>query len=444
MKKLVSLFFILFCFWPVLAQDGFQFTKNVDKVKVPFKFINNLVFIPIKVNGIELNFLLDSGVEETILFSLEEKKEISFSNVEKIALRGLGSEAAIEGLKATNNTLEVQELKSTNHLLYIVLDQEFNLSSHVGIPVNGIIGFNFFKNNLIEINYEKKRITVYRDTDKNKKKIEKKFSKIPITIEKNKPYIVNGVTIDSTEIPAKLLIDIGNSDALWLFENQSKLIKVPPKNFEDYLGKGFSGDVGGKRARILQFKMAEFEFKNPIVAFPDSSSLRSVKMVAGRVGSVGGEILRRFTIVMDYTNGIFYLKKNKQFNGPFNYNKSGIEIQQQGMQWVQETVYLQTVPIVVTEDPFKIRTEKNGNTFKYKFNLKPIYSIANVRKNSPAFVAGLQKGDLIISVNGNPAYKYSLQQINAFLKSEEEVWIKMEIEKNSQLLKIKFQLQNVL
>ena len=70
MKKRVSVFFILFCVWPIFAQDGFQFAENVNKVTVPFKLINNLVFIPIKVNGIELNFLLDSGVEETILFSL--------------------------------------------------------------------------------------------------------------------------------------------------------------------------------------------------------------------------------------------------------------------------------------------------------------------------------------------------------------------------------------
>lgn len=444
MKKVTSVFFILFCFWPILAQDSFQFTKGVDKITVPFKFINNLVFIPIKVNGVELNFLLDSGVEETILFSLEEKKEISFSNVEKITLRGLGSETAVEGLKATNNILDVQGVKSTNHLLYIVLDQEFNLSSHVGIPVNGIIGYHFFKNNLVLINYEKKRITIQRNTDTNKRKIEKKFSKTPITIEKNKPYIVNGVTIDSIEIPAKLLIDIGNSDALWLFEKESKLIKVPAKNFDDYLGKGFSGDVEGQRARVLKFKMAEFEFKNPIAAFPDSISLKSVKMVSGRVGSVGGEILRRFTIVLDYANGILYLKKNREFNAPFNYNKSGIEIQQQGMQWVQETLYLQTVPIVVSEDPFNIRTEKTGNNFKYKFNLKPVYSIANVRKNSPAFNSGLQKSDIIISINGNPTYKYSLQQMNAFLKSQEEQWITMEIERNKKVIKFKFQLQNVL
>jgi hypothetical protein len=33
--------------------------------------------------------------------------------------------------------------------LYIV-DQNFNISSHVGIPVNGIIGSSVFNNNLFE------------------------------------------------------------------------------------------------------------------------------------------------------------------------------------------------------------------------------------------------------------------------------------------------------
>src|SRR3970282_527949 len=116
MKKAIILFFLLFSALTILAQDGFQFSKKSDKVSIPFKFINNLVFVPIKVNGIELNFLLDSGVEETILFSLEEdKKEIKFSNIEKITLRGLGSEDAIEGLKSTNNILEIEGLKSKNH-----------------------------------------------------------------------------------------------------------------------------------------------------------------------------------------------------------------------------------------------------------------------------------------------------------------------------------------
>lgn len=424
----------------VLGQEGFLFKKNIDKVVISFKFINNLIFIPIKVNGIELNFLLDSGVEETILFSMEEKKEVSFYNVDKITLRGLGSEASIEGLKSRNNILEIKGLKSTNHLLYIILDQSFNLSYHIGIPVNGIIGYHFFKSNLVEINYERKRITVYRDINTIRNKIEKKFEKVPITIERSKPYIASSVVINSEEIPVKLLMDIGNSDAIWLFQNDSKNIKVPEKNFEDYLGKGFSGDVLGKRAQIKKFTMSKFEFYNPVIAFPDSISIRHVTMVTDRLGSVGSEILKRFSIVFDYPSQKIFLKKNKSFHSPFGYNKSGVELQHYGLQWVQETVHLETVPLSggVSKD------SDISNNFKYKFELKPIYLISNVRKNSTAALSGIKKDDILVSINGIPAYKYSLEKINSLLKSEEEIWITFEVERDSQLLKFKFQLLNVL
>jgi hypothetical protein len=442
MKQIIILCFFIISSFPVFAQDEFQFEKGVDKVIIPFKIINNLIFIPIKVNGVELHFLLDSGVEETILFSMEDKKEVSFFNVEKIAMRGLGSESSIEGLKSTNNTLETKGLKSTNHLLYIVLDQSFNLSSHVGIPVNGIIGYNFFKSNLVEVNYAKKRIIVYKNHDSNRKKITKKFQNYPITIERLKPYIQSSIVINDDEIPVKLLIDIGNSDAIWLFQNKQKSITIPAKNFEDYLGKGFSGDVMGKRAQIKKFSFSKFDFNRPIVAFPDSSSIRNVKMVKDRAGSVGAEILRRFNLIFDYSNQQLFLKKNRNYASPFRYNKSGIEIQHNGLQWVQETVALETVPFSASES-----TEKRigiFNNFKYKFVLKPIYLIANVRKNSPAEICGLQKGDVIISINQKPGYEFTLEKINALLKSEEEDWIHFEVERDSQIMKFKFQLLNVL
>jgi len=442
MRRIIILCFFIISTLPVFGQDCFQFEKGTNNVVIPFKFINNLIFIPIKVNQVELYFLVDSGVEETILFSMEDKKEVSFFNVEKISLRGLGSETSIEGLKSTNNTLEIKNLKYFNHLLYIVLDQSFNLSSHIGIPVNGIIGYHFLKSNLVEINYGRKRITVFKDNEKNRKRIVKKYQIVPITVEKSKPYINGSAIIDSTEITTKLLIDIGNSDAIWLFENKQNSINIPQKNFEDYLGKGFSGDVEGKRAQIKKFTFSKFEFNNPIVAFPDSTSLKNVRMVKDRAGSLGAEILKRFNLVFDYPNQQLFLKKNSNYKTPFYYNKSGIELQHYGLQWVQETVSLETVPYAGKE--INERANATYSNFKYKFVLKPIYTIVNVRKNSPAAISGLQKGDIIISINEKPGYEFTLEKIYSLLKTEEENWITFEVERESQILKFKFQLLNVL
>ena len=438
MKKYIILFFGLLASFTLKAQDDFLIEKHKKKVTIPFKLINNLVFIPIKVNGIELNFLLDSGVEETILFSMEDKKEVSFKNVQKIKLRGLGSEEEIEGLKSTNNVLETHGLMSVNHMVYIILDQSFNLSSHIGIPVNGIIGHKFFRNNIVEINYQKKKIFVHQNNEEVKKKFDKKFKTLPITIERSKPYIVAKAVVDDVSVPAKLLIDIGNSDSFWIFQNDK--IKLPAKNFPDFLGKGFSGDIEGHRAKISKFSIADFEFKNPIVSFPDSSSIKNVKMVTNRIGSVGGEILKRFTIILDYADQKMYLKKNNKFHDPFSYNKSGITVQHNGLQWVQETVHFEMVKVVTGTDEMNRDSRSRDENFRYKFQLKPVYEIVNVRKNSAAEKCGLKKGDVIVTINGNNPYKYTLQQINNLLKSEDEVWINLEVERESVILKFRFHL----
>jgi hypothetical protein len=442
MNKTAIFFLLLMYSLSIFAQNGFQFKNGGNKVSIPFQLINNLVFIPLNVNGVELTFLLDSGVQETILFSLEDKEELSLKNIEKVSLRGLGSEEAVEGLKSEGNLLEVKGMKSWSHLLYIILDQNFNMSSHIGIPVNGIIGYPFFKNNLLEINYDKKRVFFYKDNKRNRRRIKRKYSKVAISIERGKPYINTTVVADSVKISAKLLVDVGNSDAIWLFENSIKNISIPEKNFEDYLGRGFSGDVMGKRARISEFKILDFVFKKPIAAFPDSTSLRHVNMVSDRVGSVGGEILKRFSIVFDYTNESMFLRKSRSFSAPFRYNRSGIEIVHSGVQWVQETVVLKTVPIVVDNMP--TRGDKTASDFKYKFELKPIYEIANIRKKSPGENSGLQKGDIIKTINGMKAYKYSLQKLNSFLRSTDEKWITIEVERNSQVFKFRFQLKDIL
>jgi hypothetical protein len=52
------------------------------------------------------------------------------------------------------------------------------------------------------------------------------------------------------------------------------------------------------------------------------------------------------------------------------YNKSGIEIMQTGMQWVQETVHLQGVPIAVNH--MDGSRGKSASSLKYKihYNLR--------------------------------------------------------------------------
>ncbi len=438
-KCLIVLFFLCSIFSN--AQEGFAFNSQKNKITIPFQFINNLIFIPINVNGIELNFLLDTGVEETVLFGLEDDETLSFKNVEKIQLKGFGKEDFVDGLKSVNNTLICKDFVDFNHKLYIVLDQNFNFSAQVGIPVNGIIGYNFFRDYLIETNYSSRKIIVHKENPKIRKKINTKFSTSDITIESNKPYLLTKINFENKEIETKMLIDSGSGDALWLFENQINQIKVPEINFSDYLGRGFSGELFGKRARIKKFAINKFEFEKPLTSFPDSLAITYSRLVQDREGSIGGEILKRFDIIYDYTNQKIHFKKNSNFNLPFNFNMSGIELEHDGLQWIAESNEFKTTKsnkISFSETDVKL------NDVKYSFSLKPLFRIANLRKNSPAEISGLKKGDLILEINNNKVFNYTLQEINELLKSEDGKTITMSVNRNNIQYEFKFKLKSLL
>lgn len=441
MKKIFLFFFLLGFAIPILSQEGFEFVKTKSSsIKVPVKIINNLVFIPVKVNGIELLFLLDTGVEETILLGFDDANEINLNQVQKVNIRGLGRNEAVEGLKSSGNLLTINKMQSKNHLVYLILDSSFNLSSYVGIPVHGILGSAAFKNFLVEIDYSKKVVFFYKLDSKFQAKIEKSYTKVPLSIENQKPYVNSVVKTNGFEVLVKLLIDTGNSDAVWLFDKLSKNIQVSEKHFHDYLGQGLSGSVEGKRGRIAEFSIADFSFKSPIVAFPDSISIKNISLQSGRLGSLGGEILRRFSVVFDYTNGFLFLKKNKFYSSSFYYNKSGIEIWYTGAQLVQQMVVTTNNSIVIQDDG----TKSDSNNSKYKLELKPVYEIGYIRENSSAAKCGLQAGDILVAIDGKLTHNYSLQEINSLLWSEDEIWLELRVLREGRLMNFKFQLLNVL
>ena len=72
------------------------------------------------------------------------------------------------------------------------------------------------------------------------------------------------------------------------------------------------------------------------MAFPDSSSIAFAKQFKDRNGSLAGNILKRFNLIVDYQKASITLKKNTFFKHPFSYNKSGIELAHNGVRFVKE------------------------------------------------------------------------------------------------------------
>ena len=436
--KFLNFLLIFFTVFVFGQNIGFSLLNNQKKEIIPFRFINNLIFIPVNINGVELTFLLDTGVHQTVLFSLDDK-EINFKNVEKMKFSGLGENIQIEGLKSDKNVVSIgKNFSDPEQTIYIILNEDFNFSSHIGIPVHGILGYNFFKNYPVQIDYISHKITIYESTKELKNKLQR-FAEFPIQLELNKPYIYADVEMTNEKKNSKLLVDLGNSDAIWLFPSLIKNFVYNRPNIEDFLGRGFNGDIFGRRSRIHHFYLGNFKFHKPLTAMPDEYSIQNVIMAGDRKGSVGGEIMRRFTVVFNYPEKKMYLKKNKHFSDPFYFNKSGLDFKHEGMKWEDEYVKVDA-PKPTDNQGSQVNLV---DTFRYQFVLKPLFSIAGVRKNSAAEKAGLKKGDLLLKINGKKASNMTLEELQNLMSHKENGdIIHFDVIRNSETLSFKLILED--
>ena len=440
-KNLFILFLCLFISAFCYSQNSYTVKNKKGYDKIKFKLVNNIIIIPIQVNGVELSFLLDTGVNKPIVFNfLKNSDSLKILNSEKIYLKGLGNNGLIEALKSSNNQFKIGDIINNNQDFYVIFDSSINFAPQLGEPIHGIIGYDFFKDLVVEVNYSRKQLKAY-NPENYKYKSCKRCETFNLQFYNDKPYFNVNTKINKKEIPVNLLIDSGSSDALWLFRDESLGININSKNFDDFLGFGLSGSIHGKRSKIDEISLKSFHLKTPKVAFPDEEYLTLIRKIRGRNGSIGGEILKRFNIIYDYKKAKIVLKKNSLYREPFNYNKSGIELAHDGIRIITEL-----------DSDYSIPDSRQSNTIlvqavysvKNRYVIKPAYSISNIRKNSPADLVGLKKGDVLISINRRDTKSLKLQQIMDKFFDDEGKQIKLNIERDGKPLSFTFFLKSPL
>jgi hypothetical protein len=399
--------------------------------------------VPVEINGVELSFLLDTGVDSTILFNLREVDSLNVKNATTILLKGLGAGEPIKAIKSTGNDIRIGKATSQSLIMYVVYDYEISLSNRMGVPIHGIIGYDFFKDFILEFNYPREKIKIYEPEFYEYKKC-RKCEDLPLTLFRNKPYVTAKVKIeDNTELSLNFLIDSGLGDAVWMLSDENQGVKVPERYFEDFLGFGMGGSVYGLRTRIKSLKLGRFEFEEVTASFPDSLYIQEMRTYELRNGSIGAKILKRFDLTIDYPNKKIRLSPNRNFNDPFEYDMSGVIIAHSGFSYVQK-LRSGIVP--------KTNKQQNNDPgiLVYKseseieFTLEPQYGIVEIRPNSPAEKAGLQIGDLLIDINGKKAYRFKLSEIISILSSHEGKRIRFRIMRNGAERVITFELKKIL
>ncbi|MAM27800.1 MAG: hypothetical protein CMC13_02160 [Flavobacteriaceae bacterium] len=426
-----------------LAQEGFVLPENVKRDRIKFELVNNLVIVPVELNGTRLSFLLDTGVETSLLFSVAENDSLELQNAVPKKIRGLGQGGSIEALKSDHNMLKVGKAVDKSHTLFVVFDESLNFSPRMGVPVHGILGYDFFKSFVVKTDYISKVLTIY-NPDRFTKKPCRNCKEFDLSFASNKPFINVKISEALGLKNVLLLIDSGSSDALWLFRNNGYTRETPKNYFQDYLGLGLSGSIFGKRSKIGEIQIGDYVLNDVTTSFPDKNALQNIAFFRHRDGSLGAALLKRFTVYMDYRNQKMYLKKNSNFKKPFYYNMSGVVLAHDG------TVTVKDVQDYKSGSMNLDRSEQNNVSITlpvnaaYKFFLAPRIIVAELRDESPAALAGILKGDTVLEVNGKPAYKYKLYELSALFSSKAGKTIHFLIERNGQRQKKKFVLQKVI
>ena len=421
------------------SQDKFVVQNKKQSDKIRFKLINNLVVIPVNINGVTLSFLLDTGVSKPIIFNfLNVSDTLQIKNAKTIYLRGLGGGESVEALKSTNNVFRIGDAIKLNQELYAVFNSNLNFAPRLGIPIHGIIGLDLFKDLIVEINYSTGYLKLTAP-EKYKYKECRRCERLNLEFYNGKPYINAEVKLNQNVIPVKLLIDSGGSDALWLFEDDSLNIKSGDKFFNDFLGHGLNGSVYGKRSKIESFQLNSFVLKHANVAYPNIENVFFAKQIKNRNGSIGGNILKRFNIIFDYRRALITLTKNNRFKENFSYNKSGIELAHDGLR------ILRQIKKSNIKENSSTQSSNNGIILEnqYKISLKPAFAIVELREGSPAEQAGLQIGDVLLSINGKQTYHFTLHQIIQMFYDDDGKKIRIRVDRAGEALSFTFKLKKM-
>lgn len=387
---------------------GFLFDNQRNKsITIKFKSSSNLIIIPVTINESDtLNFILDTGVRYPIITELPFINKLNLNYLMPVPVKGLGEGIELTAYRSANNTMSISGLTARNQEVQMIIDESFQISHILGMPVHGLIGFNLFKDYIVEIDYINEKITLNKP-EYYKYRDHKKDIILPLSFDGNKPFVNTTIeTDDSSKVPVKLLVDTGASDALWLSEKSDERIHFPKNHIEAFIGRGLSGDLYGIKGRIEAIWVGPLVLPQPIVAFPDSEIIDQLMTSNDRNGTIGAEILRRFHVTIDYRNSRLTLRPNHKINDDFNYNMSGMEV-------------INPMPGL------------------------PIFTITNIRENSPAYLAGLKENDQILSLNNSSRNDMELNDINLLLQSKENKKIKVKFLREGQEYETSFELKRL-
>ena len=387
---------------PQEGSSDFRFVSGQRALGIPFELLNsNHIFLQAKVNGSgPYWFILDSGAATSII---NERLANSLN---------LRIQAKIEGRTSGDSSFDIGFVKGISfNLPGLDLTNQTIGTAHlepleplVGRTIDGLLGYDFISRFVVEVDYAAKTLNLY---DPKAYQYSGSGETIPITLDGNLPYLRGRLAVPGRDlVEGKFLVDTGTSYFLELnkaFVERHKFLDATQKTIQP--SPINSHEQGERRmGRVKNLQLGRFTIQNPVVGF--SLTTHGVQADPNQDGIVGGDLLRRFKVILDYSRGKMILEPNSYFAEPIEYDMSGADI--------------------IAE----------GADFK-TFRVREVFA------DSPAAEAGLRNGDIIIAMDGRLATEFTLDQINGMFNQAGSEYV-LTIKRGNNRLRLNLKLRRLI
>lgn len=349
--------------WLCLAA-GTAAGQRRDAVEVPFEPDFGLVWLQVGVNGTAPRwFLLDTGFEYSLIdASTAGKLDLQVENPQFVPQPG----GAVEMGAVSDVALTIGQVRVPPLTLQAV--PLSGLEPVVGRSLAGVLGHDVIEQYVLTIDYDRHLLT-FRPAAGEPSLPEGDV--LPLTIVANEPFVDGELgQPHHPVIPGRFKLDTGSLDALGLNRNflESQDVLAPDQPTRRIPGVAVGGETDGLLFRVDEFRLGRYAVRHPVIGATLASEGFENRTDAG---TIGAEVLRRFTVTLDYARSRMVLAPNAQYDDPPAADRSGL--------WV------------IAEAP-------DFREFRVRF----------VLPGGPAEAAGVRADDVIVSVDGRPASELRL------------------------------------
>ncbi|MBB6052202.1 aspartyl protease family protein [Armatimonas rosea] len=320
------------------------------------------LFLEAQRAGQKLLLCLDSGAGiHVVTPDAAVRLGIYPTNTDDRPVTGTAATVKARSLKLTNLTLGTTALADTDGVM---------VALPASLGGDGLLGYPLFAQLAVTLDYEAATVTLTPYTAFTPPA---NAASLPLRIVGNIPQVE--VRLDG--LAAWVELDTGSSGELDLntpFVVKNEVKERYPKQIAMPTGVGVGGVTYGEVARAERLELGPFSLTKPLVHL---SSQKSGADASSKVdGRIGGEILSRFQVTLDYAGKRLFLTPNTRFAEPFVFSRSGLLPIRESLDWV----------------------------------------VFHVLPDSPASDSGIQAGDQLLLVDGRSAARLTASALNELLR----------------------------